>query len=34
MMTMVESFPNNRYSTFEGAEHNAFEEIEDIEAKN
>lgn len=33
-MTMVESFPNNRYSTFEGAKHNTFEEIEDIAAKN
>lgn len=34
MMTMEESFPNNRYSTFEGAEHGAFEEIEEISAKN
>lgn len=34
MMTTAESFPNNRYRTFEGAEHGAFEETEEISTKN
>ena len=34
MMTMAASFPNHRSSTVEGAEHGAFEEIEEISAKN
>lgn len=30
MVTLAESFPNSRNSAFEGAEHGAFEELEEI----